>query len=232
MGSSGQIGGGMRASTGSGEPGTADGAIDRQAGDREPKPSSAATDAALAIWAERGVKNRYPIVGTSMVPVLQDGDIALVEHGTRRIRVGTIILYRNGQALTAHRVLRRVRRPGGDTFYAKGDNAPQIDQVPVAAVIGRVLGIERRRSHLRLDTPLWGVLGRLVALAGRRLPAVRRSPSPAERRPADNKTGGITRRLASLQLRLVAVVLRVALVIGGRWRRGSIPERMEGKASE
>jgi hypothetical protein len=184
--------------------------------------------AVLDLWAKVGKRNRFPIAGNSMRPLIHDGDTAVVEHGTAGVRTGAIILFRIDRTLTAHRVLYRARRPEGDLFYAQGDNAGVIDEVPAGAVVGRVLAIERAGRHLRLDTRLWTVLGWLIAATSWRWHVLyRRGWALKQRRlgPGPNRTTG---RLRGFGLAGVRAVINVAQAVGGRWRPGAAAERSEG----
>jgi hypothetical protein len=189
-----------------------------------PELSVPATDAILEIWAERGIRNRYTVAGNSMLPVIRDGDIALVEHGTRRIGTGTIILFRRGQSLTAHRVVRCAQPSGDITYYAKGDNASQIDRVSRAGVIGRVLGIERDGRHLWLDTSLWRAAGWLTAIFSFSQQPEYQTPESGAGSGRGSPSRTITRRARWLRLRLSASVPRMALLLGGRWRPGDLQQ--------
>jgi hypothetical protein len=181
----------------------------------------------LAIWAERGIRNHYVIAGDSMLPLIQDGDVALVEHGTGRIDVGSIILFRTGEGMTVHRVLRRAEQRGDVSYRAKGDNAPQIDRVATGDVIGRVVAIERGGNHLLLDTWLWQVLGWLIAITMRAASRILGShvttcrEGKAVRKP--RSASQIGRGLRSLLYRAINVIV----IVGGRWHSGPLSEHIE-----
>jgi hypothetical protein len=191
--------------------------------DSQPKPSAAARKAILGIWADKGTRIRYPIAGNSMLPIVRDGDTALVEHGIRGARVGTIILFRSGKSLTAHRVLRCVRRSGNAIYYVKGDNAWQTDRVSQSAVIGHVLGIERDGCHLRLDTFLWRGVGWLMAVLVPWRHLGCQHGGPGGRQQGSTVRVWMVGLLGRLRLRLAAVMPRIALVVAGRWRAGTLP---------
>jgi signal peptidase I len=184
--------------------------------------------AVLELWAARGRRNRFPIAGNSMRPLIHHGDVALVVHGTAGVRVGAIILFRQKGGLIAHRVLHRARRPEGDVFFAQGDNAAIIDEVQADHVIGRVLAVQRGDRHLRLDTRLWMALGWLIATATWRWSRLyRRGWALKQQRlgPAPNRISGRLRRLG---IAVVKMVITGAELIGGRWREGVAPEPPEG----
>jgi hypothetical protein len=163
-----------------------------------------------------------------MQPLIHHGDVALVEHGTAGVRVGSIILFRQNGGLTAHRVLHQARRPEGDVFFAQGDNAAVIDEVQADLVIGLVLAVERGGRHLRLDTRLWTALGWLIATATWGWNRLYGRGWALKQRRLGSAPNPITGRLRRLGIAVVKTVITGAELIGGRWREGVAPEPPEG----
>lgn len=125
-----------------------------------PRPSEAALNAALQMWQSAGRRHTIPIEGSSMLPLLRHGDRVTVTHGLDGLRRGDVIVFRRGDRLVAHRLL----KTGRQTFITKGDHTLHLDApVPAAAVLGRVVGVQRGARLAPLDTPAWRRAGALIA---------------------------------------------------------------------
>jgi signal peptidase I len=144
---------------------------------RRPSPPDGRTlEAALAAWKQSGGEHLIPIGGRSMLPLIRDGDRVLVRHGQTEVRRGDIVVFRQGDQLIAHRVLRICqgdtgrdtgRDAGHDTdliFITKGDNVLHLDRpLPGSKILGRVLAVRRGNQHLSLNTAGWRLAGWLIA---------------------------------------------------------------------
>lgn len=129
-------------------------------------PPERVINAALEIWSQTNKQQVIPISGRSMLPLIQNGDNVLVEHGVGRINRGDIIVFLQADKMVAHRVLRIERKGASFTLTAKGDNNPYFDPpVEVKQVIGRVLKIKRGDDWISIDTPGWRFLGWLIAVS-------------------------------------------------------------------
>ena len=81
--------------------------------------------------------------GTSMLPLIQLGDKIVVEHEKGYLSPGTIVVYRQGDHLISHRLL-RVLSSSGEMMQTMGDNALRPDPVVQAKLVhGRVTGVRR-----------------------------------------------------------------------------------------
>ncbi len=122
-----------------------------------------AWDVALGLAREQlalGRPVRVRVRGGSMWPALRDGQVVLVGPATfQTLRVGDVVLYRRGETLVLHRVVRRA----GGVVWVQGDARPCPDG-PLApgALVGRV---PRRLGD--------GLRGRLVPWRGRAWRAMR-----------------------------------------------------------
>jgi signal peptidase len=100
---------------------------------------------------EAGHELRFRARGSSMHPLVRDGDILDVQpiSGTAP-GAGEVILYRSrGHGIVVHRVVGMLTQEEEDFLLVKGDAARAPDpQVPASRVLGRVVSIERhgRRS--------------------------------------------------------------------------------------
>jgi signal peptidase I len=129
-------------------------------------PPERIVNAALEIWSQTHKQQVIPISGQSMLPLIQNGDNVLVEHGTGSISRGDIIVFLQADKMVAHRVLRIKRQGASFTLTAKGDNNPYFDPpVEVKQVVGRVLKIKRGDEWISIDTPGWQFLGGFIAVS-------------------------------------------------------------------
>jgi len=117
---------------------------------------------------------RFQARGSSMAPLVRDGDVLLVRPAEPvSLRVGDVVLCGIGDnqpgRMVAHRVLERWDGPDGARFMVQGDQVARTDGViPAARVYGRVVAIERAGAHIDMDRPVVRWLGRLAVLRSRR----------------------------------------------------------------
>ena len=121
--------------------------------------------AAIDMWKRSGRQHRIPVIGCSMLPLMQEGDHVLIAYLHKGIRRGDVVVFQQWDILVTHRVISIHQYQPVPTYLTKGDNAPGFDP-PLSAheVIGRVLAIERGNRYLRLDTIKWKFLGWLIAI--------------------------------------------------------------------
>ena len=122
-------------------------------------------EAALDAWGQAGERHTISISGHSMLPVIHDGDRALVTHGCAGVRRGDVIVFRLNGLLVAHRVLHIEGRDDDREFVTKGDNAGHVDpHVSPREIVGQVLAIERDGRRISLETIPWRTLGWSIAI--------------------------------------------------------------------
>ena len=111
----------------------------------------------------RGQPLRIRARGGSMIPFLLDGDVVHIQPAAPGdVRVGDVICYEPWPGrLFVHRVVART----ADGLVAKGDALTYSETVTDAALLGRVVRVERDRRTRDLDTPLARGANRLVAAA-------------------------------------------------------------------
>lgn len=120
--------------------------------------------AALELWGQAGEEHWIPVRGTSMLPLLRQGDQLLVAHGRQDVRRGDIVVFRREDGLIAHRVLRVMSHQGKLILRTKGDNVLELDPASDEdELVGRVLQVRRGELVLDLDARLWHWMGRWVA---------------------------------------------------------------------
>jgi hypothetical protein len=122
---------------------------------------------------QAGVSLRFRARGTSMVPLVRDGDVVLVRPvEPRLVGVGDVVLCTLGggqpERVVVHRVVGRRAARCGPLFMVQGDRVAQPDgTVAAAQVLGRVAAIERAGREIDLSRPAMRLLGSLAVLRSR-----------------------------------------------------------------
>lgn len=142
---------------------------------------------------KQGAELRFRASGTSMQPVIQDGQmIRVAPLPPRGPRGGDILFYRgdSGRAVI-HRLMGQIRAGQGDLYLTKGDGCADSDApVGVEQVLGWVTAVESADGRIvRLDRGPNLVRARLYAWLWQAAPYLRRMPGG--RVPL----GGLFRRL-------------------------------------
>lgn len=113
---------------------------------------------------------RFQAHGASMVPLVRDGDVLLVQPiEPAALRMGDVILFGTEPGrVVVHRVIRCVARPEGRRFTVQGDAVARPDgTIPAAQVYGRVAVIERDGVEIDMGASAMRLLGRMAALRSR-----------------------------------------------------------------
>lgn len=123
-------------------------------------------EAVIDVWAQAGGRSFVAITGTSMFPLLREGDSVLVAHGREDVKCGDIIVFRHNNRLFAHRVLRIIAGERENSFVTKGDNVLQFDPpFESGDVLGKVLAIKRGNRQMSIDTTAWRLTGWFIAVS-------------------------------------------------------------------
>src|SRR3990170_1375104 len=110
-------------------------------------------DSLLQEALERGGTFTFRARGNSMRPLIRTGDILVVEPAEpQRLRIGDLVLYRRApRSYVVHLLIKRLERDR-QLLVTRGDNLRRPDRpVPIEAVRGRVVGIQRDGRRLSLD---------------------------------------------------------------------------------
>ncbi len=110
---------------------------------------------------------RFRARGHSMHPQIRDGDeVQIAPLPEDDVRVGDILLYRSQlETVVVHRVI-GVRTVEGQVYFRlKGDLALHVENVPSAAVLGKVIRIERKDRGWSTETPRARAVARALAFA-------------------------------------------------------------------
>lgn len=99
----------------------------------------------------RGKRVRFRAPGRSMYPTIRENEAITVEPvEPRHVKVGDIILFRSGESVVAHRVI-RIKRGKGDTlrFILCEDTLGTLDQpVEAGQILGKVVSVERAGRNI------------------------------------------------------------------------------------
>jgi hypothetical protein len=103
--------------------------------------------------------------GTSMLPWVQPGDVALVRQTSpENIRCGDVVLFRRENHLVVHRIVEKRGSLEEAQFFAKGDAHPNSDgRVEEKELLGRVVRLYRGRKRIDLEAPRHLALGLLIS---------------------------------------------------------------------
>lgn len=129
----------------------------------QPAVSNSLLKASFSFWDQARSQHHIPITGRSMVPLLREGDLILVEHNVSGIEPGDIILFRNHTGLVAHRLLVTLQDGERTTWVTKGDNLLQPDiHLGQGDLVGQVVAIRRNGKDYSLKTPHMHRLSRIT----------------------------------------------------------------------
>jgi len=100
--------------------------------------------AMLDVWRETGRISSMTVYGKSMEPRIPKGTKVLVEHRCDRIEPGDVVVFKNDDHLTAHRVVAVHESAGGRVYTTQGDANPEPDEEPLPErwIVGKVTGIQ------------------------------------------------------------------------------------------
>ncbi len=98
----------------------------------------------LKSWREIEKKSLIGFRGNCMEPVLQDGDVLIVNHDLSDVKAGDIVVFKATQGLMAHRLIELNSVNEQLIFYTKADRSRQVIPMPEDYILGRVIG---RCSH-------------------------------------------------------------------------------------
>lgn len=167
---------------------------------------SAPVIASIRLLLRAGREVTVRIAGTSMAPLLREGDRAVVVPlGGRAPRRGEPVLFFSGGILVVHRALRVKRRGGEWAVLQKGDAVSTGGWVPLSRVLGRVAAILRpdgSRLDLERLPARWRV--RAAAFLDRAWLGLTRRPDGSLRAGLGRVPGPVRRRVQ----RTVGNVLR------------------------
>lgn len=116
----------------------------------------------LLIGREVGLR----VSGKSMYPLVRQGDSIRLEKCTAgALAIGDVITFKKDDNYFTHRLIWTTKWADGIRLITKGDNEITTDPpVPPASVLGKVASIQRGNRTLRLTTPAWRSMNRLLGV--------------------------------------------------------------------
>jgi signal peptidase I len=108
---------------------------------------------------------RFCVTSTSMYPLLTVGDWVVVESVEfDAVQRGDLLLYESGDHFNCHRLMRKLVQNGTRLLLTKGDSSLSFDPAwEPAALLGRVVAVEKTTQCVRLDTWKWQATNRILA---------------------------------------------------------------------
>lgn len=127
--------------------------------------SAPIVSAALEAWAVAGKREVIRIAGASMRPMLGNGSRVLVQFGAQDFRVGDVVVFRQGDTMTIHRIVRITYRYSDAMFHTKGDGSFNFDPdlLNERDAIGKVVGIVRNERVINIESGFLWIVGRVLA---------------------------------------------------------------------
>lgn len=103
--------------------------------------------------------------GTSMLPWVRPGDIALIRLiSSENVRCGDVVLFRREEHLLVHRIVEKRGSIDAAELFSKGDAHPASDGVVgEQELLGRVVRIYRGGHRINLDAPGQLALGVFIS---------------------------------------------------------------------
>jgi hypothetical protein len=103
--------------------------------------------------------------GTSMLPWVRPGDIALIRQTSLdNVRCGDVVLFRRENHLFVHRIVKKRGSLDAAQLFSKGDAHPTCDgAVEQQELLGRVVRLYRKGRRIDLDAPGQLALGLFIS---------------------------------------------------------------------
>lgn len=108
---------------------------------------------------------RLKVTGNSMFPLLQSGDVVVVEKcSPADLKPGNVVGVKIGSTWVAHRLLKITARHGNITLLTKGDTCKFRDpELPVEKYIGKVICFSRNGREKSLESRCYRNAGTMIA---------------------------------------------------------------------
>jgi signal peptidase I len=140
--------------------------VDRRKNGRRIGGERRAGDAAcIAEALERRGRISLRVHGTSMLPWVRPGDIALIRKTSlENVRCGDVVLFGRDDHLFVHRIVKKKGSLETTEFFSKGDAHPTSDGVVgQQELLGRVVRLYRRGRRIDLEAPGQLALGLFIS---------------------------------------------------------------------
>ncbi len=105
--------------------------------------------------------------GFSMWPFLKPSRRIIVKKvDPESLKLGDLVLYRDGEHMICHRFLRRINRVGAGMIYTQADAAclSQPAEISEEALAGKVIAVMKGRAIISLEGPFKRCVNMLIML--------------------------------------------------------------------
>jgi signal peptidase I len=121
-------------------------------------------DQFIGFWKETGKEKILKIKGTSMLPLIREGDTLGVTPvvTVKNLKIGDIAVYKASNGIIAHRIIAKYKK--GDTIILreKGDRGAVLHSITEQQIIGRVIKIYQPGKTLYLTNKKWILINRII----------------------------------------------------------------------
>ena len=112
---------------------------------------------------KRGDSVRFKAHGSSMLPLIRDGDLLTIESLDHRgLKRGDVVFYQTaGKKCVVHRVVKITIQNDQRFLVTKGDASPgSVEKIEENLVLGKVVQLHRNEKRINLNRNLWWFLSR------------------------------------------------------------------------
>jgi signal peptidase I len=96
----------------------------------------------FAVWRQMGRMSEVVVIGDCMEPTIRKGAKVTVDPSLKEIVPSDIVVFKNGDHLTVHRVVQIIESGSGRSFLTKGDRNNYCDSpVREESILGKVVYI-------------------------------------------------------------------------------------------
>ena len=167
-----------------------------------------------------------PVLTDSMMPLLQPGDqVQVSKIVAEEVRFGDIVVFRRGDELIVHRVLKKWHTANGVHFSEKGDAGYAYGLISAGNVVGRVIRVKKGTKTLDLNS-LPSRMASLIVSTWLCLTAACVSHLKSSESRTITRVGKVLYRAAHITSRFLVIVCFVIWYLAGLLTRGkSVPKR-------
>jgi len=125
------------------------------------------TESIIDLWRETNKEISLTVKGTSMEPLLREGDVvAVCLVRLDQLKRGDMIAFKQNGCVIIHRLVKR-RKNGNTWLYCqKGDNLNGWGWIPEEAIIGKVTSMKRTGRVAGMKGSRWQWLNFAMGLCG------------------------------------------------------------------
>ena len=178
-------------------------------------------DAAIGLWTQDDSIRWITVSGRSIMPVLREGDLLLIDNKHQSYEPGVILTVRHSGEIISHRVLAIHTQADGKVFYiTKGDNSPYLDPAfNQGEVIGQVMALRRGSREISFETSQWKRVNRNIAKAMSVYSRI--YPHTKNNQEGSSRSFSLWLRIACYHIMqgFYRLVVQIFLLLFGGWKR-------------